>query len=63
MTVEVYNMGTRRANLLYRLRKKGVIGNTKERVIEIPYNKNPYQFVQTKELVKEFNFNVQLVIV
>ena len=51
-----------RANLLYRLRKKGVRCNTKAREIYFAYNKDPMKVIQIRRLCKEFNFNVQLTI-
>lgn len=52
----------RRANLLYRLRKKGIRCNTKAREIYIAYNKDPMKVIQIRRLCKEFSFNVQLTI-
>ena len=52
----------RRANLLYRLRKKGIRCNTKAREIYFAYNKDPRKVIQIRRLCKEFNFNVQLTI-
>jgi hypothetical protein len=48
----------RRANLLYRLRKKGVRCNTKERTIYYPYGCTPDE-CQIQRLRHEFNFAVQ----
>ena len=52
----------RRANLLYRLRKKGVRCDTKARVICLAYDKDPMKVIQIRRLCKEYNFNVQLTI-
>nr|DAW84745.1 MAG TPA: hypothetical protein [Bacteriophage sp.] len=52
----------RRNNILYRLRKKGVRCVTKERTIFIPYGKNPYDILQVRQLLSEFNFVVQVYI-
>ncbi len=49
----------RRANILYRLRKKGVRCDTKARVIYYAYGKEPMVVPQIRRLHKEFNFNVQ----
>lgn len=51
------------ANILYRLRKKGVRCNTKEREIYFPYGKEPMRVVQIRRLCNEFNFRVQFEIV
>lgn len=53
----------RRANILYRLRKKGFRCSTREREIYFPYGKEPMKVVQVKRLCDEFNFKVQLEIV
>lgn len=52
----------RRKNLLYKLRRKGVRCDTKRRVIEYPYGEDPARIPQIRRLVKEYNFNVQLII-
>ena len=52
----------RRTNMLYKLRKKGVRCNTRERCIFIPYKEDPWEIVQVRRLCSEFNFNVQLII-
>ncbi len=49
----------RRANILYRLRKKGVRCDTKARVIYYAYGEEPMAVPQIRRLHKEFNFNVQ----
>ena len=53
----------RRSNILYRLRKKGVRVNTKERTIFIPYGEDPNREVQVGRLRKEYHFNVQFEII
>ena len=53
----------RRANILYRLRKKGVRCNTRAREISFPYGKDPDGVVQIRQLREEFNFSVQFEIV
>lgn len=53
----------RRSNMLYKLRKKGVKVNTKERTIFIPYGEDPNKEVQVGRLWKEYHFNVQFEII
>lgn len=53
----------RRSNILYKLRKKGVRVNTKERTIFIPYGEDPNREVQVGRLCKEYHFNVQFEII
>jgi len=54
----------RRANLLYRLRKKGFRCHTKERVIYCPYGGgDPRQVVQVDCLEREYHFRIQFEIV
>lgn len=55
-------MVNKRDNLLYRLRKKGVQANTRERVIFFGVGGEPYKIKQIIRLCREFHFNVQLVI-
>lgn len=50
----------RRANLLYRLRRKGVKADTRLRLIYIPYSEYPCRHIQALRLCHEFNFNIQL---
>ncbi len=51
----------RRANLLYRLRKKGFKCVTKERMVFFPYGeKDPFTIKQIAELCSEYHFKVQL---
>ena len=52
----------RRDNLLYKLRKKGVAVDVKQRTIFIPYGENPAKAVQVGRLRKEFYFEVQFII-
>jgi hypothetical protein len=51
----------RRANILYRLRKKGVRCSTGERTIYYPYGKVPEE-CQIGRLREEFDFKVQFFI-
>lgn len=55
-------MANKRDNLLYRLRKKGVQANTRERVIFFGVGGEPFKIRQIRRLCREFHFNVQLVI-
>ena len=52
----------RRANLLYRLRRKGIEVNTRQRVIFIPYGQQPADYIQAVRLCREFHFNIQYII-
>lgn len=52
----------RRANILYRLRKKGIGANTKECTIFCAYNEDITGIVQMKRLRREFHFNIQFII-
>lgn len=52
----------RRANLLYKLRRKGIEADTKQRIIFIPYGQQPYLHIQAERLCHEFNFNIQFII-
>ena len=52
----------RRATLLYKLRRKGIEADTKQRVIFIPYGERPQDYVQAVRLCKEFYFNIQFII-
>jgi len=49
----------RRANILYRLRRKGFCANTKERLVFYPAGGMPYSILQIQQIASEFNFNVQ----
>ena len=49
----------RRANILYRLRKKGVSVITRKRTIFYKYGENPDIILQIRQLRDEFNFTVQ----
>lgn len=53
----------RRANILYRLRKKGVRCDTKAKEVYYPYGENPNAVVQIRRLREEYNFSVQFEIV
>lgn len=55
-------MANKRDNLLYRLRKKGVQANTRERVIFFGMGGEPFKLTQIRRLCRECHFNVQLVI-
>lgn len=48
--------------LIYRLWKKGIRVNTKERVIFLPYGEKISDYVQIERLHKEFYMNVQYII-
>ena len=52
----------RRSNILYKLRKKGVVADTKARTIELPYGSDPDEIIQVKRLRREYRFNVQFYI-
>ena len=52
----------RRANILYRLRKKGIKADTKQRVIFCSFDEDITGIVQVERLRKEFYFNIQLTI-
>lgn len=53
----------RRANLLYKLRGKGIEVDTKQRTIFIPYGQQYTHYIQAVRLSKEFHFNIQFIIV
>lgn len=53
----------RRKNLLYRLRKKGVKVNTRERCVYLPYGSELDNIVQVRRLRREYDFVVQFEIV
>ncbi len=52
----------RRDNILYKLRKKGVEVDVKQRTIFIPCGENPSKVVQVGRLRKEFYFEVPFII-
>lgn len=52
----------RRANLLYRLRRKGIDVSTRQRVIFIPYGQHYSDYIQAVRLCRDFYFNVQYII-
>ena len=53
-------MASKRDNLLYRLRKKGVKVQTRERTMFFAYDGEPFTIIQIRRLCKEYHFNVQL---
>ena len=53
-------MASKRDNLLYRLRKKGVRVQTCARTIFFSFDGEPFKIIQIKCLCKEFHFVVQL---
>lgn len=55
-------MASKRDNLLYRLRKKGVKVQTRERTIFFPFNGKPFYIIQIYRLCKECKFKVQLIL-
>lgn len=52
----------RRANLLYKLRRKGIEADTRQRAIFIPYGEEPRQYIQAVRLCNEFHFSIQFII-
>jgi hypothetical protein len=53
----------RRANLIYRLRRHGVMVHTKQRVIFMPYgDSGVWKYPQVERLQLEYAFLIQLVI-
>lgn len=50
----------RRKNLLYKLRRKGIRCDTKERCIYYPFDKGPSEVIQIRRLCREYKFSVQL---
>lgn len=53
-------MANKRDNLLYRLRKKGVRVDTRERIIFFGVGGEPFEIIQVKRPCGEFRFHVQL---
>ena len=53
----------RRANLLYRLRQKGIRCNTRQRTIYLPYNGDLDTACQIGKLRKEYGFIIQFEII
>ena len=49
----------RRAYLLYKLRKKGILCLTRQFTIFYPYGKDPVTMAEIVHLRKEFHFSVQ----
>ncbi len=52
----------RRANLLYKLRRRGIQCDTKQRCIYLPYMEQPQNYPQIPRLCREFHFYVQYII-
>ncbi len=52
------NTSKRRSNILYKLRKKGVVCDTKQRIIELPYGSDPDAIIQVRRLRREYRFTV-----
>lgn len=52
----------RRANLLYKLRRKGIEVDAKHHTIFIPYGQHFSRYFQAVRLIKEFNFYIQYII-
>lgn len=52
----------RRANLLYKLRRRGIRCDTKQRCIYLPYMESPKKYPQIPRLCREFHFYVQFII-
>ena len=50
----------RMTNILYRLRKKGLVCHTRERVIECGVGDDITMMLGVKRLRDEFHFNIQL---
>ncbi len=56
------NAKKRRANLLYKLRRKGIEADIKQRVIFIPYGEEPDKYIQVVRLCHDFDFCIQYII-
>ena len=52
----------RRANLLYKLRRRGIQCDTKQRCIYLPYMEQLQNYPQIPRLCREFHFYVQYII-
>lgn len=50
----------RRANILYRLRKKNIRCNTRDRTIFYPIGLDHKEILQIRQLLAEYNLAVQL---
>ena len=50
----------RRSNMLYRLRKKDVVCNTRQKTIYMPYEQIIPDIIELKRLREEFHFFIQL---
>ena len=53
----------RRANLLYKLRNKGINCDTRKKTIFCDYDKDIREISQARKLIAEFHFVVQIQIV
>jgi len=49
----------RRANILYRLRKKNVVCDRKRRTVFLPVGTDPDSYIQLIRLRKKYGFHVQ----
>lgn len=52
----------RRANLLYKLRRKGIEADTRRHLIFIPCGRDPALYIQAVRLCREFRFRIQFII-
>lgn len=52
----------RRANLLYKLRRKGIEADTRRHLIFIPCGRDPALYIQAVRLCREFRFQIQFII-
>lgn len=57
--LSVMNEKKRRSNIIYKLRKKGVMVDLRSRTIELPYGRDPNEIIQVVRLRREYRFNVQ----
>ncbi len=48
--------------MLYKLRRRGIRCDTKQRCIYLPYMEQPYNYPQIPRLCREFRFYVQFII-
>jgi len=58
MEMNKFKKMRRRAGFLYRLRRKGVCCDTKQRTIYYPYRNTPHE-CEIAALRSEFGFNIQ----
>lgn len=49
-------------NLIYRLRKKGIRIDTRQRIIFLPYGEKVEDYTQASRLFKEYHINIQFII-